>query len=104
MARPTRSIRGVQDIRTISGKPDIVNEPYRAYMRITALEMEKARKTKEKESALDRVRTIESRVKEIEAEKASLLAILMDQTAEPIAPGSGQDSAVPYNNGFTFKY
>jgi hypothetical protein len=73
MALPKRTIRGVQNIRTLAGKVDIFAEPYRAYMQITTLEMEKARRGKERESATRRVREIDARFQEIEKEKASLL-------------------------------
>jgi hypothetical protein len=90
MAHHKRTIRGLQDIRTIAGKPDIVNEPYRAYMRITVLEMEKARKDKERESALHRVQNIEERFKEIEAEKDSLLDALGHRNSGN-HPGEGRN-------------
>jgi hypothetical protein len=73
MTLPKRTIRGVQNIRTLAGKVDIFAEPYRAYMQITTLEMEKARRGKERESAMRRVREIDARFQEIEREKASLL-------------------------------
>jgi hypothetical protein len=105
MAHQKRTIRGVQDIRTISGKPDILNEPYRAYMRITAIEMEKARKNKERESALHRVRNIEARFKEIEAEKEKLLEAVGDRRSGPIPDASGEGTtAPPHRGGFKFRY
>lgn len=73
MAIPKTSVRGVQSIRTNSGKADIFSEPYRVFMRISALEMEKARRGKERESAMHRVREIDNRFQEIEKEKAHLL-------------------------------
>ncbi len=44
-------------------------------MQITCLEMEKARKGREKASALQRVETLDGRLRDIEAEKASLLKL-----------------------------
>jgi len=73
MAIPRRTIRGVQSIRTNSGKVDIFHEPHRAYMQISCLEMEKVRRSKERESAMQRVRQIDARFREIEKEKAYLL-------------------------------
>jgi flagellar motility protein MotE (MotC chaperone) len=104
MAAPKRTIRGVQDIRTIAGKPDIINEPYRAYMRITAMEMEKARKSKERESALHRVRNIEERFKEIEAEKEKLLEALGNRRSGPTPGVSGEGTTAPHEAGFKFRY
>lgn len=68
--------RGVRDIRTLSGKVDQASIPYRAYMKISSLEMEKARRGKEKESAMRRVKDIDARFQEMEAEKDALLKAL----------------------------
>jgi hypothetical protein len=73
MAIPKKNVRGLQDIRTLSGNVDQRSVPHRAYMRITVLEMEKARREKEKESAMHRVKNIDGRFREIEAEKDELL-------------------------------
>ena len=72
MAIPKIKIRNMQSIRTNSGKVDLLSEPYRAFMRISALEMEKARRGKERESAIHRVKQIDARFREIEKEKACL--------------------------------
>jgi hypothetical protein len=67
MGFPKRNIRGLQDIRTRSGNVDRIGHPYIAYMKITCLEMEKARRSQERESAINRVNNIDGRFKEIEA-------------------------------------
>jgi hypothetical protein len=69
----TRIIRGLQNIRTHSGTSSQVSEPYKAFLRIGSLEMEKARRGKEKESAMLRVQNIDSRFRDIDAEKEELL-------------------------------
>ena len=73
MAIAKRNIRGLQDIPTLSGRVDQTSLPYKAYMKIACLEMEKARRCKERESASYRVKNIDARVEEIEGEKAALL-------------------------------
>ncbi|HUT04011.1 MAG TPA: hypothetical protein VM163_08995 [bacterium] len=73
MAIPKRTVRGVHDLRTYSGKVDIFQEPHRAYMQISCLEMEKVRRSKERDSAMQRVRQIDARFREIEKEEAYLL-------------------------------
>ena len=73
MAIAKRTIRCLQDIRTLSGGVDQIAIPHKAYMKIACLEMEKARRGTEKESALFRVKTIDERMEEIEDEKAALL-------------------------------
>lgn len=65
--------RGVREIRTLSGKVHQVALPYRVYMGITCLEMEKFRRGSERKSASRRVADIDARLREIEAEKTALL-------------------------------
>ncbi len=78
--------RAMRDIKTLSGRVDRIANPYMAYMQITCLEMEKARKGRERASALQRVQNLEGRLREIEAQKAALLLALAARTAAP-APG-----------------
>ena len=68
--------RGLQDIRTISGRVGKAALPYMAYLRISHIELEKARRSRESESASQRMRAIAARLEEIEAEKAALLQAL----------------------------
>jgi hypothetical protein len=82
MIRTKGNSRGLRDIRTHSGKVDRVAIPHMAYMNISCLEMEKARREKEKLSALTRVRNIDRRLQEIEAEKDVLLKKLGERGEE----------------------
>lgn len=85
MNRFKRNIRGLQDIRTISGSVDQTTIPYKAYMKISCLEMEKARRGKERESAIHRIKNIDARFKEIESEKDAILQKLGEQnSANPV--------------------
>jgi hypothetical protein len=90
MAIAKRNTRGLQDIRTLSGRVDQTSLPYKAYMKVTCLEMEKARRRKERDSASCRVENIDARMEEIEDEKAALLQAL----AEPDkgSPAAARDS------------
>lgn len=83
-------IRGVQHLRTMAGRSDQSGKPYQAYFRIGALEMEKARKAKERESAMARVNNIDDRCHEIEAEKKALLKIV---SADNQAEGQKKNSS-----------
>jgi hypothetical protein len=76
MAFKKGNIRGLRDLRTLSGRVDQVSEPYRAYMRIASIEMEKVRRGQERESAMHRVKNIDERFNEIDVEKAALLQAL----------------------------
>jgi len=99
MAIPQRTMR---DIRTLSGKVDRIANPYMAYMQITCLEMEKARKGREKASALQRVESIDGRLRDIETEKATLLRALAERgAAAPVAgtPSTGSTPALRRSAG-----
>ncbi|MBI4473653.1 MAG: hypothetical protein HY646_13380 [Acidobacteria bacterium] len=65
--------RSLKTVRTHSARSNPLSIPYRAYLKISCLEMEKARLGKEKDSAVERVQYIDSRFREIEAEKRELL-------------------------------
>ena len=73
MPPPKRIIRGVKDIRTRSGTPDQVIVPYKAYMAITALEMEKFRRETERENLTLRLDNVNARLETVESEKEVLL-------------------------------
>ncbi len=70
MAIPSK---GLNNIRTLSGRVDQVSLPYRIYMQITCLEMEKARRGKERQSSAQRITEIDARLKEIDQAKQELL-------------------------------
>ncbi|MEW6110748.1 MAG: hypothetical protein AB1664_01345 [Thermodesulfobacteriota bacterium] len=74
--RTRTTLRGLKDIRTRSGNPERVRVPYMAYMKISCLEMEKARRQKEKISAQGRIGNIDARLSEIEVEKDMVLKSL----------------------------
>ena len=103
MSIPKTTIRGVQSIRTKTGTVPGHFVAHEAYMRITCLEMEKARRAKERESAMVRVRSIDARFKEMEAEKAALLAALDERTADRL-PSARQCGPGAEDNGFKIKY
>jgi len=109
MAIPKSNIRGLQDIPTLSGRVDQTSLPYKAYMKVACLEMEKVRRGKERESASFRVKNIDARVEEIEDEKAALLQALAkldkgrptdardsDPKAEPPPPRSASGLRLRY--------
>ena len=105
---PRKSLwRGLQNIRTLSGMVDQGGEPYRAFLRIGALEMEKARRGKEKDSAIRRVEAIDGRFREIEAEKSKLLKALGNSNpgGDSDIAGDGSTHGLERGNGgFKIKY
>jgi len=71
-----RIMKGVQDIRTLSGRVDEGTIPYKLYMKLSMLEMEKFRRGKEKQSALERVRKIDQRFQDIEAARQEVFSAM----------------------------
>jgi len=102
-----RIMKGLQDIRTISGRGDDMSIPYKAYMKLSVLEMEKYRRGKEKQSALEKVRNIDQRFQDIEAEKQKLILSLEAQKADrrPISKrcALGGPEAAPRTTTGSFK-
>jgi hypothetical protein len=66
--------RGVQDIRTMSERINDADNPQRKYLTLAMLALEKARRSKEKQSANQRAANIDQRLAEINAEQTELLA------------------------------
>lgn len=103
MAVPGRTVK---DIRTNSGRVDQISQPYRAFMRISALEMEKARRGMERKSAMERIDQIDARFREIEGEKKVLLGALGELDRKSLLePGSEREEApLKSSTGFQIKY
>ncbi len=80
MAVPSR---GLKNIRTLSGRVDQRALPSHAYMQITCLEMEKARRNAERASAAQRIHEIDRRLQEIEQEKRDLLEVIEGGGGKP---------------------
>ncbi len=98
MAIPRKTMR---DIHTFSGRVDRIANPYMAYMQITCLEMEKARKGRERASARQRIDIIEARLRDIETEKATLVRALAEREGAPVTmpPSSGRRSPTARDAG-----
>ena len=94
-----RVLRDVQNIRTMSGRVDANAITYKAYMKLSVLEMEKYRRGKEKTSALEKLQMIEQRFQEIEVEKQQTLQSMaaqgIPQPSQPRTATGGGRAAVP---------
>ena len=66
--------RGLQEIRTMSGRISDEDNPQRKYLTLAMLALEKARRGKEKQSANQRAANIDQRLAEITVEQAELFA------------------------------
>lgn len=75
--------RGLKNIRTLSCRVEPGAISYRGYMKVTCLEMEKARRHAERVSAAQRISEIDARLLEIEKEKQDLLHVLGQAGAKP---------------------
>ncbi len=93
--------RGIQDIRTLTGKVRKATIPHEAYLRISHIEMEKARKTLESEKARQLMADIAARLAEIEAEKEALLQAVGKGSGD--AP-LGRIGPIRRAGGFKIKY
>jgi len=109
MIKTRLDLRGVRDIRTRSGRVEREGVPYMAFMKISCLEMEKARREKEKSSSECRIKNIDARLAEIESEKERILIQLgeRDPNAEPKSikiNGKSDKAASESTHGFKIKY
>jgi len=98
MAKPRR---GIQDIRSLTGRVKKATLPHEVFLRISHMEMEKARKTRESEKARQLVADIAARLQEIEAEKDALLREVGEREVDPrqVCPGPRRSSG-----GLKIKY
>lgn len=104
MAIPTR---GLNQIRTLSGRADQLSLPYRSYMQISCLEMERARRNKERKSASQRIALIDARIEEIEKTKQELLqAVAAAGQGVPVCLSGFEPEPAPRRStgGFKIRY
>jgi hypothetical protein len=83
---PTR--RGLRDIHTLTGRVGKVTAPYKAYMRISHLELERARRNRERQGARQLIANIDNRLQEIDQEKLKILEAMRDGHFEEAPPAS----------------
>jgi hypothetical protein len=85
-------LRGLRTIRTLAGKVELVSVPHRALLQVACLELEKARRTTERSSAFRRVAELDARIRDIDAEQASLLQALAERKGKSVEAGIGRQS------------
>ena len=101
----SKPIRGLQEIRTMSERISQTDNPQRKYLTLAMLELEKARRNKERQSARQRVANIDRRVEEIEEEQTGLLAAAEAELAESSsADGSDANGDSEAEQGFNVTY
>jgi uncharacterized protein YhaN len=100
----SKPLRGVQDIHTMSERISQADNPQRKYLALAMLELEKARRNKEKFSARQRVAGIDRRITEIEGEQATLLAEAEAALGTSHPPHATDDPADSPDSGFHLTY
>ena len=108
MAIRKRTMRGLQEIRTHSGMVEQgVAAPYKAYMKLSCLEMERFRRGQERESARKRMEMIDARFQEITAEEKEILQALNhpeDGNPFPLQGVESQPAPSPGAGEFKIRY
>ncbi|WPP03081.1 hypothetical protein [Methylocella tundrae] len=102
-----RPLRGTADLRTLTNRSDIQIPAHKAYLRISFLELEKARRTLEVRAASDRFEKIQTRFREIDAEIANILANLNGAAPRAHAVAAPHRSPVgrkPMKRNFQLSY
>ncbi len=66
--------RGLADLRTLAGRADRQTPSYKAYLRVSFLELERSRHEQEITKAQQRLAVMLARCQEIDAEKNAILA------------------------------
>jgi hypothetical protein len=107
MSVHVRPSRGLADLRTLTGRSDTRIPAHKAYLRISFLELERARRTQEMRTASDRFDIISARFREIDAEIADTLSSL-NGTAPPAhaveAPHRSPVGRRPTKRNFRISY
>ena len=98
--------RGLANLRTLAGRADQRISTYKEYLRISFLELERARHRQEIETARRRLEFMLARCREIDAEKAAILGGTAPPAAarEHRAPNIGRSAGRPAGRAFRFSY
>ena len=73
MAIPRTTRRGLANIKTGASSKVGADKPHLAYLRLGSLEMERQHRLLERANAVQRIRELDLRLRQLEAEKARLL-------------------------------
>jgi len=79
----SKPYKGLQSIHTMADRGSDMQRPHRKFLLLAMLELEKTRRSQEKESACERAANIDKRLAEISEEQACLLATV--ELAPPVA-------------------
>ncbi len=107
MTTQRRPLRGLNDLRTLTGRSDTPIPAHKAYLRISFLELERARRMQEIRTARSRFDTIEARFREIDTEIGDILGSLngSNPPARPVeSPRKTAVGVHPAKRSFQFSY
>ncbi len=104
MAISTRPPRTISDIKTHSGRGSGDHPIYRDYFQVGALELERWRRTREREAASSRIAGIDSRIADIDKEKEVLLAGAAAACATIDNNGNSKPTEKKKPSGLRIKY
>ncbi len=94
MSLAGRPMRGLGDLRTLAGRSDMQIPAHKAYLRISFLELEKARHAQEVRTAQHRLGVLGARFREIDAETNEILANLNNSAPRSRPPEDPHRSPV----------
>jgi hypothetical protein len=104
MAVSTRPPRTLSDIKTHSGRVSSEHQVYRDYFQVGALELERLRRSKEREAASSRIASIDTRIADIDREKEALLEGAAAVSAMTDNNGKKVESSEKKTSGLRIKY
>ncbi len=99
--------RGLANLRTLAGRADRRSLSYKEYLRISFLELERARHAQEIETARRRLEFMLARCREIDTEKAAILGGAAPRAAaahEHRATTGARSAVPPAGRPFRFSY
>jgi len=103
-----RTVRHPHAFPNLSKRQNDAMLPHKTYMQLAFLELERARHEKERELVHNRLKAIQARIRQIESQKAELLASVSAQEGkrEPCTSNVGNQEASPNssNAGLEFRY
>jgi len=105
--RQRRPTRGLSHLRTLSARSEAPISAHKAYLRLSFLELERARRMQEVRACGDRCDAARSRFGEIDAEVARILASLNSAAAGAPTPEAARRTSVgrrPAVRHFQFAY
>ena len=80
----------LQNIKTLSDRVSDAEKPQRKFIKLAILELEKVRRSKEKNKAREQLINLDKRLAEIEAEQARLIEAVMSCILAPARPLSAR--------------